>query len=280
MKKTTLSLALSGFFLTCSCDDSGDDIQNSSEIEFNSDKTETQDTLDTSKSNFETINKYQGHWISLNYLERIEKEKSVFDNQKYDTKILGFHLDRENLISDAPELVGYITHEGGYSSPIIFDDAKDMFVNDVERLKEFDFFQEMFHLRLEEPNVISMVFQESNRVDKYRKVSNDLDTELRRLILSGKYSDTDNSSKIIFHENGSIENFKSYQFYKIIYDFGLGIEFDAVLFFDSKDGGNWDKGDLYKFEVTDDILRLNYVDTDWNSLEHNETDEVIVLKRR
>ncbi len=65
----------------------------------------------------------------------------------------------------------------------------------------------------------------------------------------------------------------------MIYDFGFGIDFDALTFFKTMKGGNWDVAEIYKFELKSNQLFLQRVKTDWENFEHQFDKEVIVLER-
>jgi hypothetical protein len=61
-----------------------------------------------------------------------------------------------------------------------------------------------------------------------------------------------------------------------VYDFGLGIGYDAIVLFDSMKGGNWND-DMYKFEIKADTLKLYKIKTDWDNLEHEVGDITYIL---
>lgn len=286
MKTRAFILAVFSIVITTSCDEKNQETLKSdsldgveSEVYEQRNEETTKVKPDKKNVKFESFEEYDGEWISANYLEKIGSEKSIYNNQDYSTKIFGFTLDQKNLISDSPELFGFTVHEGGYYAPLVFDTVKNHFENDLGRIEEHHFFKEQFYLDLEDSNSISMVFPKSNQVDKFRKINNNLDTEFRRLIISGKYVNIDDSSKVLFYKNGIVKNFHSYQSYELIYDFIASVQFDAVVFYESQQVGEFIKGSIYKYEIDGDTLKLININADWNSLEHVETDEVIKLKR-
>ena len=87
-----------------------------------------------------------GLWISDGYLKNILNNKSIYLSRKYDTKIQGFNIDKKTLKTDSALLEGFTDHEGGYSSPIRYDNIKGKFVNDLARLSEFASFPDLFEL--------------------------------------------------------------------------------------------------------------------------------------
>lgn len=220
----------------------------------------------------------EGTYITKSYLTNIKKTKSIYESKKMDSQSLfGFSLDLENLKSSSPFLYGYLVHEGGYDSPIIFDSLKKRFIYYESLKNEFDNEKDIFEINHKQ-NDIELYFPNTHKNEIYKKVIPDIETELRQILIEGNYLDADKRS-IIFKKNGDVLNFKDYVFFEVIYDFSLGIQFDAVIFFKSKEGGNWSHGDIYKFEISNDTLNLNFVQTNWDNLEHNIESKTIALKK-
>lgn len=209
-----------------------------------------------------------GEWLSDNYLRNIEKTKSIYLNKEPNTKLFGFTLNKENLLSDSANLFGFVVHEGGYESPIIFDYKKNKFVYDSKRSKENSGIPSCpFELTVINDSIIEMFFPETKTTDTYRKVT-DIQTGLRKILYTGNYNSIDKKKKISFDKNGTVKGFDNKVYYELAYDFTEGIEQDAIILYKTKEGGNWSTGDVYKFEFNSNTLKLYHVKTDWNNLEH------------
>lgn len=271
---TTMSKILTGLFLTLilvSCDNHRTKTDNN--------QIENIDNFDN-KHIIELSENLHGLWISDNYLKNIETNKSVFKSRKYDTKIQGLYLDKTALQTDSAFLEGFTDHEGGYNSPIRYDNIKNKFVNDLARLSEYPTFPDPFELSYDGKNILEMYFSQTKTSDKYRKLSSDFQTELRRLLISGNYKAINENSEIQFDNDGKVNNFQDFKYYELVADFGEGIEYDAIVFFKSIKGGNWSNGEIYKFEIISNSIHLQHVKTDWETMEHVISDEILVLERK
>lgn len=219
-----------------------------------------------------------GLWISDNYLNDIVKNKSIYLSRKYDTKIQGFHLDKTALQTDSAFLEGFTDHEGGYSSPIKYDNEKDKFVNDMAKLSDYATFPNPFELNFDGKEKMEMYFPKTKKSDNYRKVNSDFQTEIRRLLMAGNYKAIHDNSEIQFDNNGKVHHFKDFKYYELVADFGLNIEYDAIVFFKTLKGGNWSDGEIYKFEFVSNSLHLQHVKTNWETMEHEISAEILVLE--
>ena len=248
-----------------------------------SNNTQTEIIQDKSKSNFDNqqaiklSEKLHGLWISDSYLENIKANKSIYLSRNYKTKILGFQLDKKNLLTDSAFLEGFTDHEGGYDSPIKYDNIKDQFIADTSRLSGFPGFSS-FELSYGGHMSLEMYFQKTKSVDKYRKLNSDLQTELRKLLIAGKYKMTNNNSEVKFDNDGTVQNFQGFKYYELVANFGLAIEYDAIVFFNSLEGGNWSDGEIFKFEIVSGELHLQHVQTNWDTMEHTISEEILILE--
>jgi len=269
---TNMNKILTGLFLTLilvSCDNRPTTTENLQD--------ESKNYIDNNRI-VELSQSLHGLWISDNYLNNIEKNKSIFLSRKYDTKIQGFYLDKTALQTDSAFLEGFTDHEGGYSSPIIYDNEKDKFVNDMARLSDYATFPDPFELNFDGKGKIEMYFPKTKKSDNYRKVNSDFQTEIRRLLIAGNYKAIYDNSEIQFDNNGEVHNFKDFKYYELVADFGLNIEYDAIVFFKTLKGGNWSDGEIYKFEFLSNSLQLQHVKTNWETMEHGISDEILVLE--
>lgn len=223
----------------------------------------------------ELAEKLHGLWISEDYLAHVESNRSVYDYQFSFSELLGFQLDKANLLTKGAVLSGFTVHEGGIEVPMTYDQQKSKFVSDAT--KDNHTFRDAFELNYMDRTHAELSFPESKSSKLYRKVD-DFDTELRKILTAGQYKTSDNSF-ISFGDDGTVRNFNDYKYHEVIYDFGLGIEYDAVVFFKTSNGGNWSDGEIYRYEIASNELRLKQVKTDWETMDHIISDETIVLRR-
>ena len=125
---------------------------------------------------------------------------------------------------------------------------------------------------------LEMYFQKTKSVDKYRNLNSDLQTELRKLLIAGKYKMTNNNSEVKFDNDGTVQNFQGFKYYELVANFGLAIEYDAIVFFNSLEGGNWSDGEIFKFEIVSGELHLQHVQTNWDTMEHTISEEILILE--
>lgn len=228
----------------------------------------------------ESIAQLQGLWISESYLKDIETSKSIYSSREYRSKVQGFTLDAKNLRTDSAVLEGFTPHEIGYSSPIKYDSLKGKFVNDLARLSEFPTFFDPFELDYTGNKHLKMYFPKTRSFDEYRKMDTDLQAELRKILIVGKYTTTTKPVEIQFDTDGKVHNFKDFKYYELITDFGEGIEYDAIIFFKTLDGGNWVDGEIYHFKVVPGGLQLQLLKPNWETMEHVISKEILALQRK
>ncbi|MFA7273870.1 MAG: hypothetical protein WC044_08375 [Crocinitomicaceae bacterium] len=222
--------------------------------------------------------KLGGLWISDSYLKNIETTKSIYKSRKYATKIQGFNLDKKTLLTGTSNLEGFTEHEGGYSSPIHYDSTHHKFVNDLTRLSDYPFFPEPFDLNFDGKKILTLYFPKTKTADRYRKLDFGFQTELRKLLIAGKYKSSNKNSAIQFDQDGTVHNFKGFHYFELIADFGLAIEYDALVFYTTAKGGNWSDGEIYKFEIIANRLQLQPIKANWETMEHEISDEILVLE--
>lgn len=235
--------------------------------------------MSDNKSLSELSKKIDGEWYGEKYLKNIEKTKSIFASRKYHTMVFGFILDKKNLISDFPKLLGFQDHEGGYDANLKYDKEKNCFINDLSKNSEFDAFPKPFELKLVKNGHLIMYFPENKNVDNYRQVKVDFQTELRHLLFEGSYINLRDQSTIKFTKDGRISNWGEYIYYELAFDFSDGIDYDAVVFYKTMKGGNWTHGKIFKFDIDSNTLKLQLIKPDWDGFEHEITNEIFILKK-
>ncbi|SDQ31602.1 hypothetical protein SAMN05421664_1109 [Chryseobacterium soldanellicola] len=215
----------------------------------------TTDQKDTSASEMSTpsTSPIAGNWVSDQYVENVKKTKSVFQNKIYGTKVLFFSLNENELQTGSATLHGFTDHEGGSDVAITFDKEKNEFVKDDSKKTDDPTFKDSFEAKLNSQNKLEMYFPKTKKTETYQKLSTDLDTELRKILIAGSYTDKDSKSKIDFSADGKV-NFEGYKSYKVIYDFTTGPGFDGIIFYKSDQKNT--NGDVYQFKIIANTLEL------------------------
>ncbi len=240
-------------------------------------RDETRDTLLLQKK-IDLATQMQGKWVSDDYLSKIARSKSIYAHRKYTTQLLGFDLYKENLLSNEPYMAGFTEVEGGYRNYLLFDRNKTCFLNDLNKHNVFPSIPKTFDLLLNGEN-IEMHFPIERITEYYRKIDASLDTELRKIVATGSYLAEGDSIPIVFTKEGQV-NFLDFSSYKLVSNFGEGVEFDAIVFFNSPNPGHWYKGTLYKFEFQGRKLILHKIIADWATYLHDIVPEEIVLVKQ
>jgi hypothetical protein len=220
-----------------------------------------------------------GYWLSESYLLDVDSSRSTYHSRDYSTKLWGFRLVKENLLSDSAVLNGFTLHEGGYGGPITFDSVKGAFINDMTKADQFSFLDKPYELRLIDGGLLEFDF--GHKKDRYRKVS-DEQTELRKLLFEGAFNDLIHDDKVIrFSSDGRIIGLERQNYFEVVFDFGDGIDYDAVILYpDQESSGMWKKGDLFHFRINADTLKLYRIMPDWDEMNHTIGDLEYVLVRR
>ncbi len=208
-----------------------------------------------------------GSWMSDMYLQKIEETRSVYANKDSEPKILGLLFKEENLKSDNALLYGFTSHEGGIEIPIHLNPSGDKFLYDEERANKSSNFNNPFELNLIGNNKLEVKFFQNQRTEIYRKVK-DEQTELRRLLFEGDFKSIDDGKKFSFNRTGTLAGFDEKMTFEVIYDFGLNIEFDAIVMYKKIEAGNWSDGEVYKYEFNSDTLKLYHVNANWETLNY------------
>jgi hypothetical protein len=216
------------------------------------------------------VSQVAGNWISDQYLENIKKTKSVYQNKMYGTKVLFFNLDKNELETGSATLHGFTDHEGGYDVPIKFNKEKNEFVKDDSKKSDDPTFKDFFELKPNQTK-LEIYFPQTKTIETYQNLSTDLDTELRKILFTGNYTDADSKSKINFSDNGEV-NFRDYKSYRVINDFTTGPDFDAIIFYKSIENG-----DLYQFKIVDKTLELQFMQGNNNDPTYKANGKKIIL---
>lgn len=221
------------------------------------------------KENSHSFESLEGLWISDSYFKRIEEDKSIYKHRKHETTFFGFRLKNENLKSNYPVLYGFSVHEGGFDISLKHDiPGKKLVSTD----KSYD-----FEIRTN-GNKLELYFPKTKKVESYRKMKTDEKSTLREILFSGKYSTLKNQI-VTLADNGQVKGFYDFKYYELVYDFTEGIDYDAVIFYKNPKGGNWSQGEVYYYLIEENRIVLHPVITDWDNLDHEISDESIVLSK-
>ncbi|MBT1703406.1 hypothetical protein [Chryseosolibacter indicus] len=206
-------------------------------------------------------NELDGYWLSDSYLVEVANSRSIYLSRNYTTRLWGFRLEKANLLSNSPMLIGFTEHEGGYDIPIRFDPISNFFI-----ANDFSYIREPFRLVQVDTNHLALDFD--NKKEVYRKILDER-TELRKVLFEGQFKSLPNDSIIEFKSDGTIKGIDGYRYFEPIYDFTEGINYDAMAFYPSKDSaGIWMRGKLFHFQIKADTLELYNIHSDWDEMEH------------
>ena len=160
------------------------------------------------------------------------------------------------MLGNKPFLRGFSDHEGGYDSPLKFDLSSDCYENDLANLEDFAFFKDPFQLKLINSNQLKMIFLNDSEI--YRKTKSQ-HHELRKILFKGKYKDKLGGRSVNFLSSGRIDGIPSRNYFQLLFDFGEGLDFDAVFIsFDSSQR----ETDIYHFRIEQNTIKLYEVNGD------------------
>lgn len=250
--------------LLVSCNNKAADIENDSE-----EPAEKTEEPGFSEIKYQA-NQLHGLWMGNDYLNAVEKDKSIYRHRKYSTRFFGFSLEENNLLTNNPVLYGFTDHEGGYDIFLEYDKEKQAFIS-RDAIEKFE-------IKLNN-GIFEMYFPEYKRTEKYRKVKPDIESALRELLIAGKYKSPKHNETIILRADGKVTNFLDFEYYELIFDFTEAIEYDAIVFYSNKNGGNWSQGRVYTFEIIRGDIHMRHVETNWETHDHIISDEIIVLTK-
>ena len=227
------------------------------------------DTGEEKKYDTVTDNRYvearklNGIWVSQNFINEVIAKKSVYHAEE---EMFCIEIDEDEILSDSPYWYGYSDMESGYQSPLKFDIAKERFVNDVERCSEYEDMNEPFELYVED-GLMKMYFPEKKEVDVYCKMEKDFHTEMQKILIEGNYG------RVRFYRDGTVSNFKDYQYYSIIDNFqeyeSDEFEGDIIEFYKNR-ADSMERADaVYEFMVKGDTLIIS---SENSSKAHAEAD--------
>lgn len=126
-------------------------------------------------------------------------------------------------------------------------------------------------------NEIEWRYKDSTASYKYVRTKHNLNYELRKILFKGVYIDS-TGQKVTFQSNGDVINFVGYSKYNVMFDFGMGIDYDAIVFF-RKETGNWDGAVIFKYKFEGSQLILTKIDSNWENLEQTITTETMMLNK-
>lgn len=213
-----------------------------------------------------------GQWINETYLKRIGKSRSVYSSE-YPSPILGYNLHLDELLADTAYFNGFTEHEGGPGCYLVFDKQTGKFIADKSR---DDYLDESIQLTVE-GNITEVFYTKSNKRERYKKMEPDFESELRKLVMAGKYITAD-STEVILYEDGGVFNFEGYGYYDLHFDFVEGFFFDTVSFSPKKES-KYTETTQYKYAFNNEKLYLWAIKTDWDDLEHDISETPIILTK-
>lgn len=208
-------------------------------------------------------------FLNQDFLNAVDSLKSTYALHTSDVFLLGFELEKNSPFQRT--LRGYGKHEGGIEMDFQYNSIEGCWQTDPSSTDHYQLFQQS-------SNELLFVETQGNDSIHFKRYLS-VDFALRSVLLSGVYLNSFGDT-ILFQNDGSVFGFgENTQYYDIIYDFGLGIEFDALCIFTSKKGGNWPDADLYHYQIKERQVILYKIESDWEELEHHITEKSITLTK-
>jgi hypothetical protein len=241
-------------------------------------KKDSQDsiTTDVSEKNSKIEEKdFYGTWIDADYLKAIQDKKSVFNNQEYPAEYIALNVGKENPNDRNPKIIGFNSHEGTFNKEIVFDTNNQVFksINNDDEIEPRN-----FNLSINQTNQLDFNLIKPKKTIKFKKAKNNIETELRKAIIAGKYVTGDNVS-FEFEDTGKL-NFKDYKYYEVTFDFVEMPEYDTIICYKTTGGSNLSNADIYKYSFSNGKLILEFVKSNWEEYDHKLTGEKIFLSKK
>ena len=208
-------------------------------------------------------------FLNQDFLDAVDSVKSTYALRASDVFLLGFELETKSPLQCT--LRGYGKHEGGIEMDFHYDPAEGSWQTNSSNAYHCQLFRQSSTALL----LVEMQHNDSIHFKRYPNI----DFALRRVLLAGAYSNSFGDT-VLFENDGSVFGFgENARYFEIIYDFGLGIEFDAICIFPTEKGGNRSDAVLYHYQIKAGQVILYEIESDWEQLEHTITAEPITLTK-
>lgn len=229
-------------------------------------------TVQTRKS--EMAERMNGLWISDSYLREIEKSKSIYQSRKYTTAWFAIQFEKENLSGEKPALYGMTEHEGGADCPLQFN--KETFQFESTEGNNF-YYNDPFSISVDNAGLMEIKSANNAKTEHYR-FSEDIQDAFRGILFNASYSFQDSLDKELeFAVKGTVKGFEPYNYFELKFDFGEGFDYDLILFSTNKEENLYQNGRLFTYKFAGDVLTLNEVYPNWETMEHHISDTTITL---
>lgn len=181
---------------------------------------------EVSNASKETVaDQLAGDWVSKQFIDSLLRTRSPRCCTYQD--IIGFNLDKDNLLSLSPVLNGYTEHEGGYSLSLLFDTVVKTFEHHTS-IDDNSYSRDSIRIVYVNDKLINL-FNYSSGTDNFFLRMPDIDRAINSSLLSGNYVEK-NDSDIVLNPDGSVSGFGDLRYYYVNYDFNLSPNFDMISF--------------------------------------------------
>jgi len=204
--------------------------------------------------------KLKGLWLSDEYLNRIEKLRSVYNAGEEQSMTFGFTIEPDSL--DAKKLFfnTFSKNEGGPVGVLAYDEAKKKFVH-LSSGEEHESIKQSFDIQPIDENQLVLNL-DSGTKEAYRRIT-DIDGSINKILFEGAYIEQDTGNEVVFKANGTISGLPDKGFYTILYAFDNGYVFDTVLLALTE---KREDSERYHFTIKNDILKLYTILEDENEV--------------
>lgn len=209
---------------------------------------------------------HENVYMNTSFLDSIQKHQSCEKFEDYHPLLLGFTFSEQCTTLNA-----FTKHEGGIICNL------DYVNTTLEFSSSSDSDQKLNGIILPSDAVLLNVENDTTFYSPYPSI----ETAIRQQFFCGSFNDSLNRKYTFNPWNGNVSGFgEEFNYYTIIYDFGLEIDFDCIALYSTEDGGNWNDAQFYHFKVINSTTVEFYkVLTDFVDFNHEITIYPITLKK-
>lgn len=203
-------------------------------------------------------------FINQRYLDSIQLHQSVYKIHDQSPFLLGIrpnYNQERNLVLNA-----FCAHEGGIKE----------ILTPISNAKVYEWENERYRCYFTVNGVVED--KRTGIVSTYNHYSS-IQTAIRLQFTHGNFRDQYGNEYAFDAQTGFSSGVEGMAYYEIMFDFGLGFDFDTMIFYENEDGGNL-QGKLFRFEAVDTgVLHLFEVKPNWKKMKHKVSKKPIILTK-
>lgn len=214
----------------------------------------------------------KGTWYNQEYFEQLDFLRSPFKLFGESPDIVGFNVDKKIVFSDKKiTLPAFNIHEGGFTVQFIRKENQIFFSTNLDPKLQFKVIEiSENELLLEHPT--------NGEVFSYARKDN-FGRAIEEQLIVGNYEIMETGKRVRFDINGVVAGIPEYTNYEIPYDYVGLADFDVLLLTKVKKP-TIDDYTMYKAVFGPQEIVLTKYIADWTNLDHQETKEIIHLRKK